>query len=164
MEKKTKRTKVQKDKSTKGQKDKRTKGQMDKRFLCVFFSLLLFVCLLLLYFLKGQYMTFPNTKHFLPNMIILRWPYGSFYGLLVNIGIWSVWHDIGTEKHNFILIQPKITIWHCLYMILRLRGIFKYGYRVHMTLIYTRSLRIQTCRIYICSIMSFCHVQQQWQQ
>ena len=154
-----KRTKVQKDKSTKGQKDKRTKGQMDKRFLCVFFSLLLFVCLLLLYFLKGQYMTFPNTKHFLPNMIILRWPYGSFYGLLVNIGIWSVWHDMGTEKHNFILIQPKITIWHCLYMILRLRGIFKYGYRVHMTLIYTRSLRIQTCRIYICSIMNFCQVQ-----
>ena len=144
-DKKDKRTKVQKDKSTKGQKDKRTKGQMDKRFLCVFFSLLLFVCLLLLYFLKEQSMPFPNTKHFLPNMIILRWPNGSFYGLLVNIGIWSVWHDMGTEKHNFILIQPKITIWHCLYMILILRGIFKYGYRVHMTLIYTRSLRIETC-------------------
>ena len=88
--KKDKRTKVQKDKTTKGQKGKRTKGQKDKRFLCVFFSSLLFVCLLLLYFLKGQYMTFPNTKHFLPNMIILRWPNGSFYGLLVNIGIWSV--------------------------------------------------------------------------
>ena len=90
---KGKRSKGQKDKGAKGQKlqkDKRTKGQMDKRFLCVFFSLLLLVCLLLLYFLKGQYMTFPNTKHFLPNMIILRWPNGSFYGLLVNIGIWSV--------------------------------------------------------------------------
>ena len=136
---------------------------MDKRFLCVlFFCFCLFVFVALLsqkHFLNGQYMIFPNTKHFSPNMILLRWPYGSFYGLLVNIGIWSAWHDVGTEKQNFILIQAKITIWHCLYMILRLRGNFKYWYRVLMTLIYTWSLRIQTYRIYIYSIMNFCQVQ-----
>ena len=96
---KDKRTKGQKDKRTKGQKDKSTKGQKDKRtngqkvLVRAFFCFCLFVFVALLsqkHFLNGQYMIFPNTKHFSPNMILLRWPYGSFYGLLVNIGIWSV--------------------------------------------------------------------------